>query len=101
MLSLIHIYLRGRLLDAYGRGDFKTYFDGLDHRPDRRELGEFAMDPIPLLSSLFHGCIEEGMSVLCQPIPDKNRGMNIGNPCEGVKMCIRDSDYGAGKRQNH
>lgn len=76
--------LRGRLLDAYGRGDFKTYFDGLDHRPDRRELGEFAMDPIPLLSSLFHGCIEEGMSVLCQPIPDKNRGMNIGNPCEGV-----------------
>ena len=40
--------LRGRLLDAYGRGDFKTYFDGLDHRPDRRELGEFAMDPIPL-----------------------------------------------------
>lgn len=84
----IDIPLKNRAQEAmlaYGRGEQDTYF-----RMVREENlnpcweGRSPMCPLPYLSGLFHGCVEEAMDMIYEPYPIKNKGAMIGCAVEAV-----------------
>ena len=86
---------------AYGRGEQDTYF-----RMVREENlnpcweGRSPMCPLPFLSGLFHGCVEQAMDMIYEPYPIKNKGAMIGCAVEAVnslaaikKVVFEDQKY--------
>lgn len=72
-------------LELYAKGDRAAYFEGIrrEGRPvDRRRNSPMA--PLPLLSGLFYGCIEEARDFVFEPYPVKERGVFFGTATEAV-----------------
>ena len=72
-------------LDLYARGRYDEYFDGIKkhHKPIDRGANS-PMAPLPILSALFHGCIEKALDVSLQPYPIKDKGMFFGTSTEAA-----------------
>ena len=69
----------------YGNGDQEGYLrgvreDGLDPHWD----GRHPMCPLPYLSGLFHGTIDQAMDMIYEPYPIKHKGAYIGTAVEAV-----------------
>jgi len=72
-------------LSLYAAGKLDEYFDGIKNhgKPvDRRSNSPMA--PLPLLSALFHGSIENALDVAFEPYPLKDKGMFFGTSVEGI-----------------
>ena len=70
---------------AYGNGDRDTYFrivreEQVDPNWDYRS----PMCPLPYLSGMFHGCLENAMDMIYEPYPIKHKGGMIGCAVEAV-----------------
>ncbi len=63
-------------LSLYAEGRFEEYFDGIRNqgKPADRFDKNSPMSPLPLLSALFHGCIENALDVAFEPYPLKDKG---------------------------
>jgi len=72
-------------LDNYANGRLAEYFDAVKYekKPVDR-AGNSPMAPLPLLSALFHGCIETATDVAFEPYPIKAKGMFFGTATEAV-----------------
>ncbi len=72
-------------LEHYACGRLDTYFDGIknQNKPVDRG-GNSPMCPLPLLSALYHGCIESATNVAFEPYPIKDKGMFFGMATETV-----------------
>ena len=72
-------------LELYANGDYDAYFDGIRNHgmpPDRG--GNSPMAPLPLLSALYHGSIEQGLDVAFQPYPIRAKGLMLGTATEAI-----------------
>lgn len=69
----------------FAAGDFQTYFESVRSGklpPDRN--GNSPMAPLPLLSALFEGSIENALDVAFEPYPVKEKGFFFGTATEAV-----------------
>ena len=71
-------------LVRYGAGQFDTYFENVEKGIDGFWDGRHPMCPMPYLSGMFHGTIENGMDMIYESYPIKHRGAMVGTPVEGV-----------------
>lgn len=70
---------------AYGNGDPDTYFRIIaEEKVDPAWEGSHPMCPMPYLSGLFHGCIENAMDMIYEPYPIKHKGGFVGCAVEAV-----------------
>lgn len=70
---------------AYGRGDPDTYFRIIrEENADPCWEGRSPMCPLPYLSGLFHGCIDQAMDMIYEPYSIKHKGGMIGCAVEAV-----------------
>jgi len=72
-------------LELYASGRFKEYFDGIKN--DNKPIGRFGnspMTPLPYLSALFHGSIENALDISFEPYPVKEKGFWFGTPTEAI-----------------
>ncbi|MBQ6171104.1 MAG: hypothetical protein IJK34_00555 [Clostridia bacterium] len=70
---------------TYGAGNADEYFDGVKNRNLPRDRGgNSPMAPLPYLSALFHGCIENASDVIYEPYPIKEKGFIFGTSTEAV-----------------
>ena len=70
-------------MEHYACGRFEEYFDGIRNKGlaiDRG--GNSPMSPLPLLSALFHGSIENALDVAFEPYPIKDKGIFFGTAPE-------------------
>lgn len=72
-------------LMLYAEGKFDEYFDGIknDGKPVDR-VNNSPMAPLPLLSGLYHGCIENALDFAFEPYPLKDKGIFFGTAVEAV-----------------
>ncbi len=72
-------------LALYADGKLDEYFDGIKtlHKPVDR-FGNSPMAPLPLLSALFHGSMENALDVAFEPYPLKDKGMFFGTATEAI-----------------
>ena len=72
-------------VSLYAEGKYDEYFDAIKNqkKPADRN-GSSPMAPLPLLSALYHGSIENGLDVAFEPYPIKNKGFFIGVAVEGI-----------------
>ena len=72
-------------MDLYATGDPEAYFDGIkNHGKPVDRGGNSPMAPLPLLSGLFHGCVEKALDVAFEPYPVKAKGIFFGTAVETV-----------------
>ncbi len=72
-------------LALYASGRTEEYFDGIKHHQKPVDRGANSpMAPLPLLSALFHGCIENALDVAFEPYPIKEKGFFFGTATEAV-----------------
>ncbi len=71
-------------MTLYARGDYDAYFAGIRRGLPMDRGGNSPMAPLPLLSALFHGSIEQGLDVAFEPYPVKAKGMMFGTVVEAV-----------------
>jgi len=72
-------------MSLYARDRRKEFFSGIKNsgKPaDRKGCTPFA--PLPLLSGLYHGCIENALDVTLEPYPIKEKGLYFGTATEAV-----------------
>ena len=70
---------------AYGRGEPDTYFRIIrEENADPCWEGRSPMCPLPYLSGLFHGCIEQAVDMIYEPYPIKHKGGMLGCAVEAV-----------------
>ena len=72
-------------LDLYASGQFDRYFDGIKN--DRKPVdcgGRSPMAPLPLLSALYDGCIENALDLNLDPLPIKEKGYMFGTDTETI-----------------
>ena len=84
-------------LDLYAKGKLDEYFDGIkNHGKPIDRWGNSPMAPLPLLSALFHGSIENALDVAFEPYPLKDKGIFFGgapetiNSLAAIKKCVFD-----------
>lgn len=72
-------------LNLYAKGNFGEYFDGIKnhHKPIDR-LRCSPMSPLPLLSALYHGSIENALDIIFEPYPVKEKGIFFGTATEAI-----------------
>ncbi len=72
-------------LSLYAEGKTDEFFDGIksSNKPAER-CGCTPMAPLPLLSPLYHGSIENALDVTLQPYPIKEKGFYFGTVTEAV-----------------
>ena len=69
----------------YGDGKLDEFFDGVKiHNKPFDRGGNCPMSPLPYLSGLFHGCIENAKDVIYEPYPIKEKGMLFGTATEAA-----------------
>lgn len=87
-------------VDLYANGRLDEYFDLIkkgECAPDRK-LGS-PMAPLPLLSGMYHGCIENALDYVFRPFPLKDIGSYIGtvtetiNSLAALKKTVFDNKY--------
>ena len=84
------------LRSLYASGNLEAFFDKLGK--DRAENIEhiLPMAPLPLLSALYHGSIENALDIYFEPFPVKEKGAFFGTPTEtinslaAIKMAVYD-----------
>ena len=83
--SVQHFRAGEEQMELYARGRLDEYFDGIqNHGKPVGRGGANPMAPLPFMSALYHGCIEQGLDVAFQPYPVKEKGIFIGTATEGV-----------------
>jgi len=69
----------------YASGKLDEYFDGVkNHNKPVNRGGNSPMAPLPYLSGLYHGCIENALDVTLEPYPVKDKGMFFGTATETI-----------------
>ena len=77
--------LSEQMRNLYAEGRFNEYFDRIKREPRLAErCGNTPMAPLPLLSALYHGSIENGLDVAFEPYPLKDKGIFFGTAVEAV-----------------
>lgn len=89
----------------FSEGDVEGYAasrreKGFESGPNGVVYHLYPMAPLPFLSGLYHGCIEKAEDLNLEPYPDRNKGMVIYSPVEGVnslaalkKCCFDTKSY--------
>ena len=73
------------LLDLYATGKADAYFHEIkNNRRYVDRAGNSPMAPLPLLSALFHGCIENALDVAFEPYPIRDKGILFRTVPEAV-----------------
>ena len=72
-------------LSLYAEGKYDEYFDAIKNqkKPADRN-GSSPMSPLPLLSALYHGSVENALDVIFEPYPIKSKGFFVGVAVEGI-----------------
>ena len=68
----------------YGNGDREGYFRMVAEGADGCWEGRSPMCPLPYLSGLFHGCVENAMDMIYESYPIKHKGAILGTAVEAV-----------------
>ena len=68
----------------YGAGTFDEYFANEEKGVSGSWDGRHPMCPLPYLSGMFHGAIENATDMIYESYPIKHRGAMIGAPVEGI-----------------
>ena len=72
-------------LDLYAKGKLDEYFDGIKNRGKPIDRwGNSPMAPLPLLSALFHGSLENALDIAFEPYPIKDKGIFFGSAPEVI-----------------
>ena len=72
-------------LALYAEGKHEEYFDGVrNHGKPLGRPGVNPMAPLPFLSALYHGCVENALDIAYEPYPVKEKGFFIGIATEAV-----------------
>lgn len=72
-------------LDLYATGKFDEFFDGIQNHGKPVNRGNVnPMAPLPFLSALFHGCIENALDIAYQPYPIKEKGFMLSTATEAI-----------------
>lgn len=72
-------------LTLYANGRFDEYFENVKkHNKPVDCLGRSPMAPLPLLSALYHGCIENALDINLDPLPIREKGYMLGTATEAV-----------------
>lgn len=84
----LHISKQNRAQEAllaYGAGEAEKYFRIIrEENVDPCWEGRHPMCPLPYLSGMFHGCLENAMDMIYEPYPIKHKGAIIGCAVEAV-----------------
>ncbi|MBO4971979.1 MAG: hypothetical protein J6D45_04125 [Clostridia bacterium] len=77
--------LAERHASLYADGRTDEYFEGIKNKnmPAVRN-GCTPMAPLPLLSALYHGCIDNALDVTLEPYPIKEKGLYFGTATEAI-----------------
>ena len=68
----------------YGAGKFEEYFANVAEGIDGAWDGRHPMCPLPYLSGMFHGTVENATDMIYESYPIKHRGALVGTPVEGI-----------------
>lgn len=69
----------------YANGKFEEYFENVKKYNKPVDcLGRSPMAPLPLLSALYHGCIENALDINIDPLPIREKGYMLGTATEAV-----------------
>lgn len=68
----------------YGAGKFEEYFANVAKGIDGAWDGRHPMCPLPYLSGMFHGTVENATDMIYESYPIKHRGALVGTPVEGI-----------------
>lgn len=72
-------------LALYASGRTEEYFEGIRcHGKPIDRKGNSPMAPLPLLSALFHGSLEQALDLAYQPYPLKDKGVFFGMATEAI-----------------
>ena len=71
-------------LIRYGAGDIDGYFANVAKGVDGAWDYRHPMCPMPYLSGMFHGTIDNAMDMIYESYPIKHRGAMVGTPVEGI-----------------
>lgn len=68
----------------YREGRFEEYFQGIRNGISGSWDGRHPMCPLPYLSGMFHGCLENAADMIFESYPIKHRGAIVGTAVECV-----------------
>ena len=69
----------------YAEGRFDEYLENVKwHNKPVDCFGRSPMAPLPLLSALYHGCIENALDINLDPLPIREKGYMLGTSTEAV-----------------
>lgn len=68
----------------YGSGDFDGYFANVAKGINGAWDSRHPMCPLPYLSGMFHGTVENATDMIYESYPIKHRGALVGTPVEGI-----------------
>ena len=68
----------------YGSGDFAGYFANVAKGINGAWDSRHPMCPLPYLSGMFHGTVENATDMIYESYPIKHRGALVGTPVEGI-----------------
>lgn len=71
-------------LIRYGDGKFNEYFENVEKGISGEWDGRHPMCPLPYLSGMFHGTVENATDMIYESYPIKHRGALVGTPVEGI-----------------
>jgi len=74
----------GKLFMLYRDGMYDEYFSAILEGYSGVFDGKHPMCPLPYLSGLFHGSIENATDMIFDSFPEKSRGAMIGTAVEGI-----------------
>ncbi|MBP3371666.1 MAG: hypothetical protein J6L88_03980, partial [Clostridia bacterium] len=110
--SLLNSYRESeKQLALYANGNLDAYFHGVKNEGKPIHCGgRSPIAPLPLLSALFHGCMQNALDVVFKPYPIKEEGFFYGTAVEAInslaaiqkivyeeKLCTLEAVYAACK----
>ncbi|MBE6930133.1 MAG: hypothetical protein E7463_07635 [Ruminococcaceae bacterium] len=72
------------LISLYRDGKYDEYFAHIREQGATSWAGRHPMAPLPFLSALYHGTIEQAMDMIYDPMPVKAKGTMIGCSVEAI-----------------
>lgn len=87
-------------LSLYAEGKTEKFFLGIkNQRKPSARSGCTPMAPLPLLSGLYHGCIENAIDVTLEPYSIKEKGLYFGTATEAINSlaAIKKAVYDEGR----
>lgn len=71
-------------LMLYGAGKYDEYFENIRRGGSGSWDGRHPMCPLPYLSGMFHGAVENAVDMIYESYPIKHRGALVGTAVEGI-----------------